>query len=189
MAREKAGLTVDDVVFQTGLPQSAIEALEAEDFTGFASPVYAKSFLAQYSDFLHVEAAPWLDALKPSAYIEGDPLRPILTARGTTTLETMPRSESREGGFSALLLLLVSCALVYGAFRVFELFEARFGVDVTHPQVEKKAEEPPILEKSPIAIKPRMPISPRKGDPVPDPIPPTVEDEAFKPAPRAIIVR
>ncbi len=183
MAREKAGLTVDDVVFRTGLPHSAIEALEVENFSGFASPVYAKSFLAQYSGFLHVEADPWLDALKPAAYHEGDPLRPILTAERSAPPQPLSRGEPRGGGVSALLLLLVSCALVFGAVRAFEFFDARFGVDITHPQLEKKREESLIFEKPPI------PISPPKGRPVPDPNPPKAEDEAFKPAPRAIIVR
>ena len=182
-AREKTGLAIDDVVFQTGLPQSVIEALEAEDFSRFASPVYAKSFLAQYSDFLNVLAAPWLDALKPSAYLEGDPLRPILTDGGTATHEPLARSESRGGGFSAIWLLLVSCALVFGAIRVFELFEARFGVDTTRPPLGKKLEDSPIIEKAP------MLVSPPKVEPAPDPIPPPVENAAFRPAPRAIIVR
>ncbi|MEO8616717.1 MAG: helix-turn-helix domain-containing protein [Luteolibacter sp.] len=183
MAREKAGLSVDDVVFQTRLPQSAIEALEAEDFSRFASPVYAKSFLAQYSGFLNVDAAQWLDALKPAAYIEGNPLRPILAAGGTVPHEPMSRGEPRGGGVSALWLLLVSCGIVFGAIKVFELFEARFAGDLSHPTRDKRVEEPPTLEKPP------MPVTPPKGKPVPDPNPPKSEDEAFRPAPRAIIVR
>lgn len=182
-AREKAGLTVDDVAFQTRLPHSAIKALEAEDFSSFASPVYTKSFLAQYSAFLNVEAAQWLDALKPSAYIEGDPLRSILTAGGTAPHEPMPRGKSRGGGISALWLLLVSCGIVFGAVKVFAFFEARLDGDFGHPALEKRVENSPPLEKPP------LPNSPPKARPVTDSNSQKAEDGAFKPTPRAIIVR
>ena len=46
-ARENADLVVDDVVFQTRIPKSVVEALEAGDFSVFSSPTYARSFLSQ----------------------------------------------------------------------------------------------------------------------------------------------
>ena len=79
MAREKAGLGVDDIVYRTHMPRSVVLALESADFSVFSSPVYAKSFLYQYSEFLNVDACLWLDALEPAGFVAredgGDALR------------------------------------------------------------------------------------------------------------------
>ena len=129
-AREDAGLSLDDAVSRTRLPRAAIEALESEDFSYFASPVYAKSFLSQYSGFLEVEATQWLDALKPSAFIDGHPRLSLLNGADAPAVAVPPSIESRGGWMSVVALLAVSGGIVLGAVRLFEFFDARFGVDL-----------------------------------------------------------
>ncbi|MEO5714754.1 MAG: helix-turn-helix domain-containing protein [Luteolibacter sp.] len=180
-ARENAGLEVDDVVFKTRLPRSAIEALEAEDFSHFTSPVYAKSFLAQYAGFLNVDATPWLDALKPSAFIEGDPLLPLLESSGTMANDSLPADGTRGGWTSTLWLLALSCGIVFGVVRAFEFFESRFGGDITNQFQNWKPANKRTMEKAP------EPAAPPASQAAPDL--PKKEEEAFHPAPRAIIVR
>ena len=80
--------------------------LEAEDFSAFTSPVYARSFLAQYSDFLNVDAQPWLDALEPAAFIPGGVLSTVLDApearKEETTVAAAPETRGRRGGGARL---------------------------------------------------------------------------------------
>ncbi len=180
-AREKAGLEVDDVVFKTRLPRAAIQALEGEDFSHFISPVYAKSFLAQYSDFLNVDATPWLDALKPSAFIEGDPLLPLLEPSGMAAPDSPSETGTRGGWTSTIWLLAVSCSIVFGVVKAFEFFESRFGDDLTQQPRREAPRIPPVVKKPTEPV-----ISPASQQ---EPAMPKKEPEAFNPAPRAIIVR
>ncbi len=180
-ARESAGLEIDDVVFSTRLPRSAIVALEAEDFSHFISPVYAKSFLAQYSGFLNVDATPWLDALKPSAFIEGDPLLPLLESSGMAAIKVPTHDGVRGGWTSTLWLLALSCGLVFGAAQAFQFFESRFGEDLTQQYRARKPVNLPALENAPAPTAP--PVSQAEA------AVPKNKSEAFHAAPRAIIVR
>ncbi|MEO7098402.1 MAG: helix-turn-helix domain-containing protein [Luteolibacter sp.] len=179
-ARENAGLTLDDVVFKTRIPRSAVEALEAEDFSHFTSPVYAKSFLSQYSDFLNVDADAWLDALRPSSFIEGDPLFPLVDGLGHGTVDVPPRIDSNDGVMSMLVLLVVSCGMVFAAMKAFEFFEREFGSEPASRVSEKKTVPPAVP-------KPTMSIPMLELDPAP--AAENAGKDAFNPAPRAIIVR
>lgn len=62
--RESRGWTLRDVAHRTRIPAQTIEKLEANDYREFPSPAYAKSFLAQYSEHLEVDADDWLEAFE-----------------------------------------------------------------------------------------------------------------------------
>jgi len=166
-AREDAGLSVDEAVVRTRLPRSAIEALEAEDFSHFSSPVYAKSFLAQYSGFLNVEATEWLDALKPSAFLEGDPQLSLLNGRDNGPAEVAAPVGARGGWASVLGLLAVSGGIIFGAIKLFDFFDARFGVD----------------------LREQIPNDPTRNPQAAGMASPAGEDAALRQTPRAIIGR
>lgn len=190
-AREAANLTVDDVVFRTRLPRSVVEGLEAEDFSRFTSPVYAKSFLSQYSRFLNVDADPWLDALQPSNFHEGDPLFPLLDKPELPLIEVAPgRSRDSSGGWLSLLwLVLLSGAVVYGAVRAFEFFEARYAdEDRKRPVREDVSENAVAPARTP---DPRAPLKQIVVDEaVEREVAPAAREAAPPEAPpRAIIVR
>jgi cytoskeleton protein RodZ len=177
-AREAAGLTVDDVLFRTRLPRSVVVALEAEDFAVFASPLYAKSFLSQYSDFLGVDAQPWLDALEPGSFMPGGLLRPLVDA---PLVQLTPRGADTRGGWRPVLSLLgLSAALVFAAIKSYAFFEARFGAEA-HPAAA------PVVSSAPVPVE--LPtVEPVKPD-VKMPAIVKEDEELGKPAPRAIIVR
>jgi cytoskeletal protein RodZ len=173
-AREAAGLTVDDVQFRTQLPRSVVEALEADNFSAFASPVYAKSFLGQYSSFLNVDAQLWLDALEPGGFMPGGLLQPIVKLPEVQAI-AKPVSKEVRGGFLPIAALLVlSGAMIYFAIKGYDSFEARFGSE-PRPQVERPpspaayVSAPKPIEKKPAIVK--------------------EEEDLGKPPPRAIIVR
>ena len=62
--RESRGWSLRDVTHRTRIPTQTIEQLEANDYRKFPSPAYAKSFLAQYSKYLGVDADDWLEAFQ-----------------------------------------------------------------------------------------------------------------------------
>ena len=185
-AREKAGLTREDVVFKTRLPRSAIEALESEDFSSFVSPVYAKSFLAQYSKFPNVDAGRWLDALNPSNFIEGDPLFPLLDSRRGPQVAHAATSESGGNWMGAVWWLLFSGGLVFGAIQVFKFFEIRYGQDGFESE---KVIQPKPPQKPKIAVEPPPAPVASVVTPAEEAAAALVEEQPQQPAPRALNVR
>lgn len=171
-AREATGLSVDDVVFRTKLPRSVVLALEAEDFSVFASPLYAKSFLAQYSGFLDVDARAWLDALDPRAFGFAGSLAPVVEAvPAHLPAEKKDLHESRGGWIPVLGLFALSAGLVVATVKGYEFFETKFAREI-RPLA-------PVPSAAPLPV--------RKQRPVPSIV---REDENLgKPPPRAIIVR
>lgn len=173
-AREAAGLEVEDVVFRTRIPRSVVEALEAEDFSVFASPVYAKSFLAQYSEFLNVDAQPWLDALEPGSFVAGGHLGDLLEGPSDQAVEREASTEQRGGFLSVLGLLTLTAAVIVGAIKGYEFFEVRLG-----------GKEPLRIPKPPVTAAPVIPKIPQELNPVVE----EEDKEAEQGTPRAIIVR
>lgn len=174
-AREASGWTIEDVLFRTQLPRSAVLALESDDFSAFTSPVYAKSFLAQYSRFLNVDAQPWLEALEPGSFVPGCLIQPLLDAPTVSPIDKPPSSSESRGGWLAVLSLLVlSAALVVAAIKGFDFFESRFGSGLE----DRLAIPPQPAAEDPILNPPdRRPGAIRE------------DEEISKPPPRAIIVR
>lgn len=180
-ARENAGLNVDDVIFRTRIPRSVIVALEAGDFSVFSSPTYAKSFLAQYSEFLGVEAGLWLDALQPVSLISGDTVTPLWQAAHPKKEPKQPEHAATGGWLSTVSLLVISCAVVLAAVKGYEFFDSRFGVEIG-PDAGR-LEEPTIFPSPrPVATLP-VPVS------EPKPLPELVNDDSYQPIPRARIVK
>lgn len=143
-ARQTAGLSVEDVSFRTQLPRSVLLALEGEDFSAFASPVYAKSFLAQYSDFLNVDAHPWLDAIEPGSFVAGDQLGRLVEAPEFPLAEKSIDVERRGGGWSVLGLLALSTAMVFAAIQGYKFFEVRFADETRPPSIDSVPAVMPI---------------------------------------------
>lgn len=129
-ARQAAGLDVAEAARLAQVPRAVAEALEAENFSHFASPVYAKSFLLQYSEYLKVDAKTWLDALEPGAFMVNGGL---LQGPEVPRQENQGVSEERGGVVAVFALLLLSAAIVVAAIKGYEFFEARLGVE---PPVE-----------------------------------------------------
>lgn len=147
-AREAAGYTVTDVVHRAHLPRSVIEALEAEDFSVFTSPTYAKSFLNQYSAFLNVDAHPWLDALEPTSFGQTEGLHSIFETLPALHKVELPRSKKESGNsaFSTILLMVITGGILYGAYKGLEMAEKIWG------GIEKaEAEEKPQIVPKPEA--------------------------------------
>lgn len=200
-AREEAGQTVDDVMFITRLPRAVIEALEAGDFSIFSSPLYAKSFLGQYSDYLGVDASAWLDALEPSSVIPGgDVLPPLWHATGSRH-DVLPQRDTLTGGWrSTLIFVALSGLIVYAAIKGNAYLEKRFddapasspkslpGVPETPPAKPPLASNPRGATETPAPepeSEPRSTYTPAKAIPIEEDEKKSDEERP----PRAILVR
>ncbi len=69
LAREQRAESILDVAHKTKIPARVIKDLEDNNYSNFASPVYGKSFLEQYSRYLEVDAAEWINALRTELVI------------------------------------------------------------------------------------------------------------------------
>jgi cytoskeletal protein RodZ len=178
-AREATGLTLDDVVFQTQLPRKILQALEDENFSVFSSPLYAKSFLLQYSGFLGVEADFWTDAIEPGDFALVSGIGCILEPpQGGDNDQATPARKARGGWLSVFGLLAVSVGVVGVAIKGYEVFENRFGR-------ESRVRVDPFSES------PVTPIPPKDSDSASSKITAGEKEEEVltQSAPRAIIVR
>jgi cytoskeletal protein RodZ len=166
-AREIAALSVDDVIFQTRIPRSVITALEAGDFSVFSSPTYAKSFLAQYSAFLRVEAGLWLDALQPADFISGENVTQLWKDNHEKRTERRPEVSPTGGWKSALGLLGLTCGVVFAAVKGYEFFDKRLGSE-TQPTAASPQEEispsPPVTRSLAPAAASMPPLSQESTD-------------------------
>ncbi len=139
-AREAAGITVDDAVYLAKMPRNVVTALEAEDFGFFTSPLYARSFLKQYSAYVGVNADPWLDSLMPISLIDGDALDSYIdiSAPPPVIKKTREKSASSGGAMAAVWMILITGGLVWGAIKTFESLDKRFSDTAGEKKTEGK---------------------------------------------------
>ena len=194
-AREATGYTIADVVYRAHLPRSVIEALEAEDFSVFASPTYAKSFLNQYSEFLNVDAHPWLDALEPSSFVQTEGLHSIFETAPVSHRSELPRArkEQRSSTLSYVMLFAFTLCLAYAAVKGFQYAEKEFG-GLEKEEAEDKGIRPKadIFQQNSTVQKTteQIPLGPVTNPPSTPVGPIIVKKQVILPSPppRAIIV-
>lgn len=94
-AREAKGLTLLDVAHETRIPANRIMQLEGDNFAGFGSMAYAKSFLKSYSRYLGVDAREVADGL-PVPVLGGPSDYRYLTETHGPWIERHERPRRRE---------------------------------------------------------------------------------------------
>ncbi len=185
MARESAGLVVEDIVFQTRIPKSVVKALEAGDFSVFSSPTYARSFLSQYSGFLEVDASLWMDALEPIAYASGD-VELSTGGSGYSRRSVVQAAPESSGSWLAGAgMLAISCGFIFAAIKGYEFLEHKLGSEAK-PTLVGKAEPaaPPEMAAAATASPPVLATVEESRQTAALPQPGIVE-----PPPRATVVR
>ena len=140
-AREKAGLEIAEAARGAQIPRPAAEALEKEEFSYFASPVYAKSFLLQYSEFLEVDARAWLDALQPGSFMASGALLKGPEAP-TRKKEQETTREPRNSALAVFILLLLTAAIILGAIKAYEFFESHLSEEPAPPSTPEEQAQP-----------------------------------------------
>jgi cytoskeleton protein RodZ len=122
--REARGMSIDDAVIRSKIPRPAIEAMEGGDLGYFTSPLYARSFLKQYGEFLELDLSDWLDGLIPTSMIESNSSDSIIRIS-----EALPFPQKKEqvqkppgGGniMPTIWLIVITAALVWGGVWLFQ---------------------------------------------------------------------
>ncbi|MBT8037545.1 MAG: helix-turn-helix domain-containing protein [Verrucomicrobiae bacterium] len=143
-ARENKDLELSDVAQSTRIPLATLAALEESDYSIFPSPAYARSFLAQYSEFLGVNADEWIDAFETgdvlanmgnhgimpatNIHIGGPSPRPVTNRRsnGTSPSSKDPSSapnSARTPILQTLTVFLITGLLIGGGIIIYQKYE------------------------------------------------------------------
>ncbi len=211
LTREKKKISLAGISHEMRIPVATLRALEENDYSGFPSPSYAKSFLGQYSEFLNIDADEWLDCFETGNVLthsenldylvqdEPQPSRPTKARSGPKPRKKEVRESSGKHRQTAVICL-VTGGLIAGAIWGFLQIEKKITSsdlpvasqeESTNPQAPQPENSSPTtpttVEETPIILPPVAVIS---GDPaasgVEDPI--LVEPVESKPPPRAILV-
>jgi cytoskeletal protein RodZ len=125
-ARSTSGLSIEDVASRTKIPRPAIQALEAEDFGYFTSPLYARSFLKQYSEYIGADVDHWLADFVPTVMIDSDSVESILGSPETPSEH--PASIETEKNMSAIWgsiwIFLITVAIIWAGVKIFEKLDS-----------------------------------------------------------------
>lgn len=187
-AREKAGLTLSDVVHQTRFPRTVVEALERDDYTIFPSPTYARSYLSQYAEFLGVDPTKWLAFFEPAAFTGPQDVLSMIESpvhQEARPLASGTRSNSGSGSMlPSVLLILLSVGLIYGVITGYGYLETKFG---GASNIKSRAPAITPVTKNPAAPTPAAAVTATPEAPIA--IPPAAPPTEATPPPRATIIR
>ena len=128
-ARDAKGITVDDAVYLAKIPRAVVKALEAEDFGFFSSPLYARSFLQQYGEYVGADVEPWLNDLEPTTMIDGEATESFIDISepvAAAVVRERPKKNASGGAWAALWGIVISAATIGGGFKIYEIFESQF---------------------------------------------------------------
>ncbi len=113
IAREKLGLSLNDVTSRLKISNKQLEAIEADNFTALPEATIVKGFIRNYAKLLKLDAEPLLDAynvLMPSK----EPL--AFTIKPSSTMKVGGYKKPKTGryiAFSILLILALAAWLFY----------------------------------------------------------------------------
>lgn len=149
-ARDASGITVDDAVYRAKLPRAVVEALEADDFGFFTSPLYARSFLKQYGEYVGVDVSPWIDDLIPTSMIDGEAVESFIDISEPAPLPIIQEKAKSTGGgaMAAVWMILITGGLVWGGVKFFENLDRKLSGEAP-PAVTATAEPKPTKNSAP----------------------------------------
>lgn len=136
-ARETSGVTIEDVAFRAKIPRPVIEALEAENFGFFSSPLYARSFLKQYGEYIEADVEPWLVDFVPAVMIDSDSVESILG--GPEAPSDISNDTTKEKNMSAIWgpiwIFLITLAVIWAGVEIYEKLDSK------HAQTEQSPDQ------------------------------------------------
>ena len=136
LAREAAGLTLDDVAQQLKLARRQVVALESDDVNALPGPTFVRGFIRNYARLLKIDAVPLIEASRPKATPTASGSNMATTGNSATlgststpsspaiapTMSELPRAGSRESTgvarwlIPSLLVLLLAAGAGYYQF-------------------------------------------------------------------------
>jgi len=147
--REAAGITIDDAVYLAKLPRAVVEALEADNYGFFTSPLYARSFLKQYGEYVGVDVGPWLDDLVPTSMIDGETIESYIDiAEPPSHVITPQKTKSGGGAMAAVWMLLITGGLVWGGIKGYEALDRKLSGTAASGSPKEEEAKPVITEST-----------------------------------------
>lgn len=129
-ARERLGLSVDEVVAQIKISARQITALETDDFKNLPETAFVRGFVRSYARLLQLEAQPLLDAL-PGAKLA----QPVESAKIEATIPS--ERTVRQQNVNLLIAALVVALGIAG----FAVWQSNSPVEVPAAKVEEAAKQ------------------------------------------------
>jgi len=185
-AREAAGISVDDAVYLAKMPRAVVEALETDNFGFFSSPLYARSFLQQYGEYVGADVEPWINDLEPTTMIDGKAVESFIDISepvAAAVVRANPKRGTGGGGaWAALWGILITAGTVWGGLKIYENFENKFltqaQADILNPAQPAAGEAPKPSDRGGVE---EVPIEPKMKE--------NIAGVQPEPPRRAIIVR
>lgn len=145
-----AGISIDDAVYRAKMPRAVIEALESDDFGVFSSPLYARSFLKQYAEYVGADVDPWLDDFVPTVLIDGQASDTFIDISNPNPVKKKPLKQRSSGGtMAAVWMLVITSALIWGGIKGYAYLEEKVAEEEAALSAEKNANAEP--EETPAA--------------------------------------
>jgi len=138
LAREAAGLSVDDVAQQLKLAPRQVQALEDDDFQHLPGRTFARGFARNYARFIQVDPDRVL-ALMPAGDNAAALERPSFAAARRPMGEIPAERTAKRSSSPRVLLLFIALVAVAGAAFYYEYLHKAAGVrvDAKAPSVER----------------------------------------------------
>jgi cytoskeletal protein RodZ len=141
-ARETSDVTIEDVSFRAKIPRPVIEALEAEDFGFFTSPLYARSFLKQYAEDIGADVEPWLADFVPAVMIDSDSVESILGGGPESTSDhsdTTATEKSLSAFWGPFGIFLITLGVIWAGVKIYEALDSEH--ERTEPYISPEMRE------------------------------------------------
>ena len=145
-ARQKRGLTLEEVAHVTKLRPDKIVALETDDYSSFPSNAYAKGFLQIYARYLHVDVSEFLPSLESSNSISVDDYQYLSNAPAPKHVEPERRDERRPPSIAPLVFSIFVAMLAFGVWWFVTNYKR------TEPSRDSETEETSKQQSAPSAV-------------------------------------
>ena len=168
LAREAAGLSLDQVAQQLKLAPRQVKALEDENFGVLPGRTFTRGFLRNYARLLNLDADLLVAHLPDAAHAPSlEP--PALHSTGTTMAE-LPTAHAHSPSFGRWLipLVLIGCIVAAAGYEWYRGRPAGPAGTAVPPRSSETA-QPPGVSTTPLP----NPVAPEAGAPVaaPSPVP------------------
>ena len=181
-AREKKGLSLEQIVSQTRIQEHHLQALESEDFANLPAKVFAKGFVRSYAKALGLDEEEALQCFLETSgtfYDQSQPEQPQPHVQ--VKLEAAPRQSINWNLVVAALVVIAAGAVWYGLPKQQETPIALSEPEISSPVETTQEPIAPLSDpqESLVPIKPvesvpqSTPPAPVPPQPTPKPIPPT----------------
>lgn len=175
-ARKASDLSIEEVSERAKIPKPVIEALEAENFGFFTSPLYARSFLRQYSEYIGADVEHWLADFVPAVMIDSDVVENIFGGGPESSSEHASTAESEKSSnaiWGPIWIFLITVGLIWGGVKIYEKFDAEHSgtelpentdpIKPVEPEPVTPSVENPSVENPPAENPPENPEAPRRA--------------------------